>query len=359
MAAGLAALMCSGVGVAMVIAVGVATLVRRGWRVAARHTVPLGAIFATWWVVCESWGVYHLGQGPVHVDEVWSFVVTGVGATFGSLVQLPLTAWLLGAVLVVGLVLAWVQTPPAERTRRFAILAGLLVGLLAFVVICAVGRAHEGAAHSREGRYLQIQAALLVPPLALAADALLRRWRVLVPVVIALFLIGIPGNIGDANTYARSRKPNPAVRNAIASIGRMSLAATLPSSFEPFSGSIPALTIGWLRDAARSGRLPADHPLVPLQQSQYRLQLSLKQTHRTPTPPCRSLSEPVTMTLGPHQSFGTRGGGITVTDLAPANGVSASLAFSAGEHVLTALARPLTLSVATTFPAAPAELCGS
>ena len=40
--AGLLGLMCSGVAVTMVIVVGIATLLRRSWRVAALHTVPLG-----------------------------------------------------------------------------------------------------------------------------------------------------------------------------------------------------------------------------------------------------------------------------------------------------------------------------
>ncbi len=40
--AGLAGLMCSGVAVSMVIVVGYATLLRRGWRIALLHTAPLG-----------------------------------------------------------------------------------------------------------------------------------------------------------------------------------------------------------------------------------------------------------------------------------------------------------------------------
>ena len=39
--AGLAALMCSGVAIAMVLVVGIAMLLRRGWRIALLQTVPL------------------------------------------------------------------------------------------------------------------------------------------------------------------------------------------------------------------------------------------------------------------------------------------------------------------------------
>src|SRR5262249_39373515 len=45
---GLLALMCSGVGVTMAVAVGIATFVRRGWRMALVHTAPLAAVFLLW-----------------------------------------------------------------------------------------------------------------------------------------------------------------------------------------------------------------------------------------------------------------------------------------------------------------------
>ena len=49
--AGLAGLMCSGVGVAMAVIVGIAVLLRRGWRVALLHTVPLAAAYVIWLAV--------------------------------------------------------------------------------------------------------------------------------------------------------------------------------------------------------------------------------------------------------------------------------------------------------------------
>ena len=49
--AGLLALMCSGVGVTMAVTVGVATLLLRGWRIAAFHTVPLAAAYGLWTLI--------------------------------------------------------------------------------------------------------------------------------------------------------------------------------------------------------------------------------------------------------------------------------------------------------------------
>ncbi len=47
---GLAALLSAGVAPVMVGTVGIATLLRRGWRMAAFHTVPLAVIYVTWFV---------------------------------------------------------------------------------------------------------------------------------------------------------------------------------------------------------------------------------------------------------------------------------------------------------------------
>ncbi len=65
-ALGLLALMSSGVGVALVAAVGFATLLRRGWRVAAAHVVPLAAIFGVWYLALERRD-YSDSGGPIEV----------------------------------------------------------------------------------------------------------------------------------------------------------------------------------------------------------------------------------------------------------------------------------------------------
>ena len=64
----------------MVIVVGLATLVRRGWRAAALHTVPLAAVFLAWWIM--------LGRqdqtegGGVRLGQMARFVTTGMRADF-------------------------------------------------------------------------------------------------------------------------------------------------------------------------------------------------------------------------------------------------------------------------------------
>ena len=51
LAAGAGALMCSGVGLVMVGVVGIAVLLRRGWRLALFHVAPLLAMFGIWYLI--------------------------------------------------------------------------------------------------------------------------------------------------------------------------------------------------------------------------------------------------------------------------------------------------------------------
>ncbi len=51
LAFGVAALLSHGPGVAMAVGTGTSVLLRRGWRMAALHVVPLAALFVTWYVV--------------------------------------------------------------------------------------------------------------------------------------------------------------------------------------------------------------------------------------------------------------------------------------------------------------------
>jgi hypothetical protein len=198
-AAGLAGLLCSGVAVAMTIAVGIAVLIRRGWRLALLHTAPLGAVYVLWWLT-NARDSY--GQANAVVSNVAHWAWIGTKGTFDGLGQVPGAGIALGVLLVAGLVVAWWGTDLGELRRRAAAPAALLVGALAFLVISGVGRASAlGPSIARQGRYMHVLAALTLPALAVAADALVRRWRLAVPVVAVLLVIGIPGNIEALSEY--------------------------------------------------------------------------------------------------------------------------------------------------------------
>src|SRR5205085_1738075 len=74
--AGLAALMCSGVAVSMTIVVGIAMLLRRGWRVALLHTAPLATVYLVWRSAApkESSPAYYHANSP---GEMLRFIAVG------------------------------------------------------------------------------------------------------------------------------------------------------------------------------------------------------------------------------------------------------------------------------------------
>jgi hypothetical protein len=105
--AGFAGLLCSGFAVPMVGVVGLAMLVRRGWRIALLHTAPLAGTYLLW-LTTSAWGDYR-SHGIASPGVLARFVTTGVSNAFDSVGQLPGVGILVGLLLAVGVVLAWRQ----------------------------------------------------------------------------------------------------------------------------------------------------------------------------------------------------------------------------------------------------------
>ena len=170
--AGLAALMCSGVGVAMVAAVSASALIRRGWRAALFHAIPLVAIYLLWFYTYGN-DVYQAPSSPLR--KIASFALASTTATFDAIGHYALVGALLGLVLVVGLALAWSRPLDRDVRRRGAATAGLLFGGAVFIALTAWSRAELGAGFASQSRYVHIIGALCLPALALAADTVARR----------------------------------------------------------------------------------------------------------------------------------------------------------------------------------------
>ena len=138
MLAGLASLMCSGVGVTMVIVVATAVLLRRGARPALAHAAPLAALYLIWLALVGHKGYDSSYSTP---SEVVRFATNNLTSTFSSIGHLPGMGLALAAILVIGVWVAWFRLAETERRRRFAAPGALLIGSLVFVVITGIGRA--------------------------------------------------------------------------------------------------------------------------------------------------------------------------------------------------------------------------
>jgi hypothetical protein len=289
LAAGLAALMCSGVGITMVVIVGAAVQLRqglRGWRRALFHTAPLAVAYLVWLQLAPT-GQPAKNYHAQNVSQVWRFLVIGFEAAFARQGQIPFVGFLLGAVLVVGLVLAWRKRGAWFPLGRLAGSIALLGGAVLFLVLTGIVRAGQGGLlflldsagpeRARDSRYVYLVAAMALPALAIGADALIGRGRRLAIAVVIVLVLGVPGNIhrlmNPGDLFANSRVTHA----EIVALPRLPLADQLHGSRRLVAIQNPrfaqeGLTYGWLIAGADSGRIPDPRPINPVVASTWTLQ---------------------------------------------------------------------------------------
>jgi hypothetical protein len=337
LAMGFGAIACSGVGVTMLVVVGVGALIRRGWRAAVFHVVPPFAVWLIWWQR------YATKLPTPTVTLLFRWTRRGLEASFNAMGSVPLVGWALAAVLVVGLVFAWRSFPSGGR-RDAAVPAAFLTGVAAFLVSTGVSRWFGGLSAATSPRYLYIVAALLMPPLAVAADALARRTRMLVPVMIVLLLVGIPGNLSKTTDRFQ---PASRYRQMMLSVARSPWATLVPRSLRPEPNLAPAVTIGWLLDGIRSGRVPKPPPSTPRDRMTYALQIGLEELDRGDGRKCGILRGPTDRTLRPGESLVVRGSVAVALLTAARRPLSDFVAFGGrrSSHTLLAVVRPLSLRI--------------
>jgi hypothetical protein len=306
--AGLASLMCSGVGVTMVAAVVIAVVIRRGWRAALLPLVSMGAAYLLWFAL-----IGHEGYPPAAgADQILRFVGRILLRTFvGIGTYKPLGIILIG-ITIVGVALAWNQSSAGGHPRRHAAPTGLLAGALVFSVITGAGRGSTSVTSvNAQSRYSHILAALLLPILAVAADAIIQRWRYATPIILVALVVGIPGNVQvvvqkahQYDTIANNYRP------FILSLPTLPGARVVPASTEPDPYYDPWITMGWLLAGVRSGRIPPPPPTVTARQ---RADWTLGLTFRSVSQPvhgstCQTVGLPSTRLMQKGQTLIFRGG---------------------------------------------------
>jgi hypothetical protein len=204
----------------------------------------------------------------------------------------------------------WRAGDATNRTAEMAIPISLVVGAVFFFVITGVGRTGGRALldDASASRYIYVAGALLLPVVAIAIDALLRRSRVIGIAAVALLLVGIPANLGSASDFARTQaRVTSGTRSTILSIGRMSISSQAPAALRPVPFLAPLVTMRWIRAGVRSGRIPSGGTLTPETRATNRLRLSLMELDTPTGRRCPPLTRPVTrrLALGERMSIGT------------------------------------------------------
>lgn len=358
LAFGVVGLLCSGVAVTMTIVVGTAVLVRRGWRPALTHVAPLGAGYVVWWLV---WGRDAYTKSSHSIGPILTFVGIGILHAFAEIGQVPGIGIVLVVLLVAGVALTWSQWPVAELRKRYAGPGALLFGGIIFFVIGGIGRAgiaEFGPDSARASRYVHIFAALALPAIAVAADAVTRRWRPSLPVLVVVLLVGVPGNISAIEPHGIDRLTlgSPTL---VETLAYSPYAARVPRSSRPLGVAGPEVTVGWLRDGAASGRIPKPPPQTPAQQATTALRLALGQHVITPSPiGCTPIGKPVDRVLRTGATVTFADGALNVqlvTDAGVASGIGQ---YKLGDgQSLAALTGPLHLRLSRPALGRRVSLC--
>jgi len=274
------ALMASGIGTIMAIIVGFAVLFRRGWRTAALHTAPLAVMYGAWYEAERNWLSVPLPNNPLKYAVRWN--MTGERGVFVAMGNYRGVAIALAVLLVVGLVIAWRPLEVAELRKRASAPAALLLGAPTLFAIVSTQRYWAGNV-AATSRYVSMATAFTLPALAIAAQAVARRWRRITPVVGLLIVSAVPANIG------KLRDPLSARRFAYEK------QITLGIAYSPLIDHVSRdlqpqlartremdLSVGFLIDARNSGRLPAPPALTPSRRDEIVVRLGVEQRDAAP-----------------------------------------------------------------------------
>lgn len=365
MGCGLASLMCSGIGVPMVVAVGAAVLMRRGWRTAFAHTAPLALVFGLWYL-----GYGHESRdAPLRVGgDTLRLVRNMVDATVSGLGGSRGVGLVVVALTVVGLVLA-VRNQTLDQTRRtYAATAGLLVGAVVLVAMTSLGRGNFSTAAA--SRYLYLLAALLLPAIVAGLTSLAARWRPFAAVALVLLIAGLPTNLDRLTPRGEQRflLGTPQVL-ALANSPNLEHA---PRSLRPAGPLGYEITAGWLIDARRDGKVPPTPESVRPWLPSAGLRLSLAPLLQRAGHACRPVPVGRPVTLGTGEVLRVPAEQVTLVEMRHGAPTTASASFTARPQVgeefapgaggepeirVRAVQAPLVLAVDATGGRGPAEIC--
>lgn len=289
--------MASGVGPPLVVMVGVAVLLRRGWRLAFVHTAPLATLYLLWFAWQRP---LDQGSGDLsgNLGAISSFVRSAAVGVFEGLGQSTVAAVALAVVLVAGLALAWVGLDRADLRRQASVPVALVLGAVLVVGVAGSQRYALGEEFARSSRYLAMATALVLPALAVAIAAMVARWWFAAPLALVPLLAGIPGNVAafsepEQANAVRYRAQQEFLLGAVESpffdeVGRDVL---------PYPGEgVHQVTVGFLVDSRATGKIPEPPPLDDKTREKIDTRLTLSQGafgEVLPGAECRTLTEPL------------------------------------------------------------------
>ncbi len=254
-ALGIAAVSCSGVGVSMCVGLAVVLILRRGFRGLLLAAIPL-AVFAVW---ARSFPPEQNGIPHAHSADVFAYALAQLSASLQAIVGVPGVAGVM--LVVVAAFVGWRWRGGLDTAPLVPALAAL-VASVTLALATGFGRASLGIEQASSSRYLYLQAALLIPLVALALSQLptggqARRGIALVLIPLSLVSAVMVMRIGVRDRSALVLEVRDQVLNVAADPALMSI---LPSSTQVNAQFAPDITVGKLADLVRSGKVIPNDP---------------------------------------------------------------------------------------------------
>jgi hypothetical protein len=251
-------LMCSGVGVTMVVTAGVVTMLRHGLRRALAVVSVPAVVYVAWFL---AYGRSGLGVAPVDRQSllmvpayIWSGLTSAIEG-FSGLVGF-------GGAAVIGIIVWAVWRK--ELAWAAALAVGGVAGAIVFYLIDAVGRSSLGVDQSVASRYVYISIALLLPAIGLILTSLARRNRIaqVAAFLLAAYVVAHCGTelVQGSEQWAQLKQTSK---------GQILAAAQLLESGTPLVGTqpdpkwAPQLTVSDLQEMQSLGDLPSAAGVSP------------------------------------------------------------------------------------------------
>jgi hypothetical protein len=258
---GVAACMCSGIGVCMVLLGAALAWLRRGWLAGLRAASVPAAVYLVWLGAvghaAASTTPAPTSELPMVVQYVWTGLTSAIEGT---------TGWVgLGGVLALGLGVWLYANRFSARGRAALAFAGPPVALIFFAIV-GVGRISLGVQEAALSHYGYEWVVLLLPAAALALTQLAQRSMTGRWVALALAGVVAVDGVAGLSTWLSANNPTQEGEH-----GEILAAAHLIASGAPLAVGggtkvepvhSPDLTVSELRDMIMDGKVPMGTPVT-------------------------------------------------------------------------------------------------
>lgn len=245
-----AAVMCSGVALPMLVSFGVVAVVRRGWRVALTTVAAPAALYVWWYLAYGRHGQRVADPAPGRIPR---FVWDGLTDAIGDVARVELV----GAVVVLAAV-AWLTVRLLRRAVADLVVPGALaLGGVVFLAATGYRRGALLGADPALSRYAYVTLTFVLPLLAMAGQCLFRggAGRRAALVVLTLVLVVAQANVLDhqANLARPGKQSDRGAVLATATLAREGRRFLLE---RPLSAFEPQVTVDEIVAMDRDGKLP-------------------------------------------------------------------------------------------------------